>query len=170
MGSKLLVKTLLSLLGVVVCLSLVTACTRTKEANVETPKLYDNSGNPVGPTETNGKWLIVNYWATWCGACRWEVPELNNFYRNNQDKDVLLLGVDSASMDPSTQDEAIASMGIVYPVLRQDPGDDWKIPLVDLVPTTFIIDPNGKLVATISGATSEKSLKNILHKLKNEEK
>jgi thiol-disulfide isomerase/thioredoxin len=161
MRSKLFFKTLFFLL----CALVLVACSRT-----EAPKYYDNKGKPVGTNDVRGKWLVVNYWATWCGACRWEVPELNNFYQNNADKDVLLYGVDTASMDTNMQDEAINSMGIAYPVLRKDPGDDWHIPLVDLVPTTFIIDPDGKLVATISGATSEKSLKNILHKLKNEEK
>jgi thiol-disulfide isomerase/thioredoxin len=113
--------------------------------------------------------VIVNYWASWCSACRWEVPELNNFYKNNNSKDVLIYGVDAESIDPSTQNDAIAAAGIDFPVLRQDPGDNWHIPLVELIPTTFIIDPEGKLVATISGATSEKSLTNIMRKLKNDE-
>jgi thiol-disulfide isomerase/thioredoxin len=146
------------------CAILLVACSHTNNT-----KFYDNKGNPVQLDQLHGKWVIVNYWAPWCAACRWEVPELNNFYKNNTDKDVLMYGVDAETVDANAQDDAITTSGINFPVLRQDPGQNWQIPVVEVIPTTFIIDPDGQIVATISGASTEKSLKTILHKYKDED-
>jgi len=52
--------------------------------------LHDPWGRETG--ELTGKWVVLNYWALWCGYCRKEIPELNRFYKQNHYKDVVLIG------------------------------------------------------------------------------
>jgi peroxiredoxin len=129
-------------------------------------KFYDNKGNVIQLSSLNGKWVIINYWAEWCPACRYEVPELNHFYQHNTDKTVILLGVNPQPYAPVEMDAAIKQSGIDFPVLRQDPGSAWQLAQPDMIPMTFILDPQGKLVKTIVGVNTEKSLTETIHHLK----
>ena len=55
--------------------------------------LPDLEGKPVSLSDYRGKWVIVNYWATWCPPCLEEIPDLVDLYENNRDK-LVVLGVD----------------------------------------------------------------------------
>ncbi|MES2217830.1 MAG: TlpA disulfide reductase family protein [Pseudomonadota bacterium] len=129
-------------------------------------ELQDSQHNVITSATLAGKWVIVNYWAQWCGACAEETPELNHLYEANQQSDVLIYGV---NFDHASPDETLAvsqRMGIKYPVLLQDPNVMWRLGAVTLLPTTFIINPQGKVVEKIIGAHTEASMLAILAALK----
>ncbi len=110
--------------------------------------------NSVSLSALKGKWIIINYWAVWCDSCVKEIPELNHFYQHNQDKNILLFGV---NYDHTPMPDLI-----LYPVLVEDPKKFFKLADVDVLPVTFIIDPQGKVVKSIIGPNTEKSLFKIM--------
>ena len=66
-------------------------------------------------------WLVVNYWAEWCGPCRHEIPELNSLDRREGGLPVRVLGVNYDGLSQPQLGEVIERMGITFPVLLADP-------------------------------------------------
>jgi peroxiredoxin len=114
-----------------------------------------------------GKWVIVNYWATWCRPCMMETPELNNFY-SHMASDTMLFGVSYDEGTPSQLDTAASREGIKFPVLTEDPVAVLDLGQTMVMPTTFIINPDGKLVKTIQGMTTENTLAEQLKSLRSD--
>jgi thiol-disulfide isomerase/thioredoxin len=130
--------------------------------------LYDNKGNLVTLASLSGKWVILNYWASWCPSCRKEIPELNRLAKELKGKDVLLYGIEAEDLPPEEQDAAIKEVGIQYPVLRQDPSESWQLDRVELIPTTIILNPKGKKATVIQGELSADKLLRAIASLKND--
>jgi peroxiredoxin len=120
--------------------------------------LHDTEGKAVQLSDLKGKWVIINYWADWCRACVEEIPELNNFYKNLKDKNIVFYGVDYDELSLPNLKSSIDSVGIKYPVLTSDPGYALNLDPVEVIPTTFILNPEGRVVKVITGSNSEKSL------------
>ncbi len=119
----------------------------------------DVYGNEVGPEIfTENKVTVVNVWGTYCGPCIGEMPDLQNWYTVEQSKDsgVMIVGI-PYDVDASTVDEAIdilRDQGVTYPNLLVDDGlYEMFIKDITVVPTTYIVDSNGNIVAgPIEGA------------------
>jgi len=129
------------------------------------PVFHDTNGNAVQLKKLRGKWVVVNYWASWCGGCIQEIPELNHFYKNHLNDNVVFLGVNFDQLPPETLKVAIARTAISFPVLMTDPNPVWGMGDIDVLPTTFIINPKGKVVKQIVGPNTEASLQNELQAL-----
>lgn len=134
------------------------------------PVLHDLDNKPVQLSKLKGKWVIVNYWASWCHNCADEMPELNNFYKHNTDKNILLYGTNVDDIPPDELKEAVHNMDINFPILVEDPLHAWNLDDVEGVPMTFIINPKGEVVKKILGTNTEQSLKEMLQELKKDEK
>ena len=94
--------------------------------------------------QTRGEWLLINYWAEWCKPCIEEIPELNEFARLNAMRArVLMVNYDGARGDA---------------LLESDPAARFGYPRPQALPTTFVIDPDGKLRATLLGPQTVASL------------
>lgn len=127
--------------------------------------LHDAKGNSIPVSTLKGKWVIINYWADWCESCIKEIPELNHFYQHNQDKNIVLYGVNYDRMPIGDLETAINKTHIAYPVILEDPSETWSFDGIDALPVTFIIDPKGKVVKKILGANTEQSLLAAVHEL-----
>lgn len=131
------------------------------------PLFTDTTGNPVQLSGLKGKWVIVNYWATWCDNCIAEMRELNQFHKHNQNKNIVLYGVNYDRMSPDEIKKAMSKIGVAFPVITSDPNQAWHLGDISAIPMTFIIDPNGKVVKSILGPNTEKSLSKTLKSLQN---
>lgn len=126
--------------------------------------LHDTQGNQIQLKNLKNKWIIVNYWASWCPSCMEEVPELNRFYQNNH-KDVLIYGVNYDRLPRQSLIRAVSRTNIEFPVLVEDPSRVLQLNSVVYLPTTFILNPEGKVVKKIVGPSTERSLLATISKL-----
>ena len=104
-----------------------------------------------------GKWIVINYWATWCGPCREEIPELNRLSRE-QPESLKVFGVNFEPVSADEMEENIKEMGILFPVFPEDPYEQlgYERPLV--LPTTIVISPEGSIHAELVGPQTRDSI------------
>jgi len=117
-------------------------------------------------SDHEGKVVVLNIWATWCGPCRDEIPEFIELQKEMDDQGVLFVGlaIDEAGWDAIRP--YARQMGFNYPVVWDEGFDVTKKygPLRG-VPTTFIINRNGRMRYVSSGTISKSDLKPILKKM-----
>lgn len=110
---------------------------------------------PLAPAR--GEWLLINYWAEWCKPCIEEIPELNEFAQLNASRvQVLMVNFDGASGEALR--EQAQRLGITATLLEADPAARFGYPRPQVLPTTVVIDPDGKLRATLLGPQTVASL------------
>ena len=105
--------------------------------------------------EMKGQVVLLNFWATWCGPCRMEIPELNEIYSEYKDEGLIVLGVSISDTKKALLDFS-KLYTVNYPLLYGSSSDIEKI-LIDYgniysVPTSILIDKKGKMVHTYPGA------------------
>ena len=121
-------------------------------------------GERINMTELRGQVVIVNFWASWCGPCRVEAPDLQNIWERYRDQGVVLIGIAWADTDFNSL-AFLEEFGITYP---NGPdrgtriGDVYKI---QGVPETFIVDRDGQIVEFIYAPTTEAYLSQIIERL-----
>ena len=107
-------------------------------------------------SELRGRWVVINYWAEWCKPCIKEIPELNELAREYPDLAVVGVNFDGAEGEELANQ--ISQLGIAFPVLAEDPAARLGIPRPAVLPTTLILDPQGKLAQTLVGPQTLESL------------
>jgi len=106
---------------------------------------------------TEGRVLLVNYWAEWCAPCREEIPELNQFYREHRDQ-VLVLGINFDRLPAAQVKEQAKKFAIEFPLLAAAPEGRWGQPTPQVLPSTFVIDRSGQWRKTLVGPQTAESL------------
>lgn len=104
---------------------------------------------------SENKLTMVNFWATWCGPCVSEIPDLQLISEDYADKDFAIIGVLFGDDDVSGAKEFIAEQGLTYPIiLPEGPFYDMSMNIY-AIPTTMFFDSNGEQVGqTVVGAKS----------------
>lgn len=131
------------------------------EARAVEYELPDTDGQLQSLDQYKGKWVIVNYWATWCGSCMEELPELVDFHANNE-FDAVVVGINFESIERKQLKEFVDSKTIPYVVLTTEPVKKTPLGPVPALPTTYIIDPQGKVVAGEMGIVTREDLENYI--------
>lgn len=122
------------------------------------PAVRDVMGKSHTLRPGENKWIVINYWAPWCHSCRHEVAALNAFAREHAN-DVVVLGVDyDDPNDIAVLKDLVKKFSIEYPVLLHDPAKYFSLPTVAVLPTTFILQPAGEIVARLRGPQTLVSL------------
>ncbi|MFR0675319.1 TlpA family protein disulfide reductase [Enterobacterales bacterium AW_CKDN230030176-1A_HGKHYDSX7] len=129
----------------------------------------DQHGKAVEASQVDGHWVILNYWAEWCGPCRLEVPELNTAAQRWQASGVKVIGVNFDGLQGDELKQASETLGIRFTVLAQDPAEHYDLPRSEALPVTYIIDDKGKVREQLVGEQTLESLKARLKALKGPE-
>lgn len=122
--------------------------------------VQDINGNEVSLSDFFGKPIVLNFWASWCGPCKSEMPEFDEAYLE-QGEDIHFLMVnmtDGAQESVETASSFIAEAGYSFPVYYDTAYDAAITYGVSSLPTTYFIDGNGYLVTYAMGAISAEML------------
>lgn len=125
------------------------------------PLLKLINGKQIDFSSLKGRWVLINYWASWCQPCLDEINALNQFYQSQKDK-VALFAVNFDALPPHQQRQLIQQFGISYPSLMQDPGSALQLGEIRGVPATFVFNPQGQLVKTLYGGQTLQSLNRVV--------
>src|SRR4030043_372060 len=120
--------------------------------------LKDLNGKEVEIKQFKGKVIFLNFWATWCGPCKEEMPGMEFLHRQFKEKDFLLLtiSVDYEGIRPVQ--EFINKHQYTFPVLLDPKGETLDLFEVKGIPTTFLIDKKGKMLGKAIGPRDWKSI------------
>jgi cytochrome c biogenesis protein CcmG, thiol:disulfide interchange protein DsbE len=114
-------------------------------------------GGEESLADYRGRWVMVNFWASWCVPCREEATALNQLQQERGGKQFTVVGVDSNDLSPDAK-AFIAKYGVEYPQLRDGNGDLAKDFGTTGVPESYLFDPQGKLKVPWRGPVDEKIL------------
>lgn len=130
--------------------------------------LTDQFGNTHTLDQYKGKTILLNFWATWCGPCRSEMPDLQEIFQDygNNEQDLVVLGVAAPNLGREGSVEDITAFleenGYTYPTLMNEDASLFYSYGISSFPTTFMIDKNGNVYGYVSGALSRENFESII--------
>ena len=141
--------------------------TRAPLADLE---LTDQFGNTHTLSDYKGKVIFLNFWATWCGPCRNEMPDIQKLYdeysAQGEDAEVVILGIAGPGIGQEESAEEIADFmtenGYTYPVLMDTSGEMVTKYGISAFPTTFMIDKDGNVYGYVPGQMTEDIMRSII--------
>ncbi|HEX5338109.1 MAG TPA: TlpA disulfide reductase family protein [Gallionella sp.] len=120
--------------------------------------LVDIQGKLQRLADYRGKWVLVNFWATWCPPCLNEIPELNSLHNAHKDKDLVVIGIAIDSGSSSRVADFVRAHGMNYPVVFGNRKASEQIGDFDVLPTSFLYNPAGKQVSYQAGEVTRESV------------
>ena len=153
---KHIIRTLGMALGLAVAGHAV-AAPATGEPQTPTLKVATLAGASFDLAAERGKWVIVNFWATWCNPCIKEMPDISAFVAGR--KDVVAIGLAYEDTDRKTIEAFLAKHPVVYPIAQVDifdPPKDFAEPRG--LPTTYLIAPDGHVAKKFVGPVTTSEL------------
>ncbi len=129
---------------------------------------WDENGKEMKLSDYKGKVILINFWATWCPPCRKELPDLSTLSGEFKDKDFKMIGV-SVDDNQEVLNNFLKTNNLAYTIVyepnelvskyMESAGQNQNV-----VPQTYIIDKNGKVVEAIMGARSKSDFISIINK------
>jgi len=116
-------------------------------------------GGDESLAQYKGRWVLVNFWASWCIPCKQEAPALEEFQRQHGGSKFTVLGIDSRDLSGDGR-EFVRRYGLSYPQLRDGDGGAAHDFGTTGVPENFLIDPAGKVRWLLRGPVDEEYLRN----------
>ena len=128
-------------------------------------ELHNLDGKAVSLRDLRGRAVILNFWASWCGPCRAEMPYLQQVYEEWSGKGLVLLAINLGESSSKVK-EFVQGFGLSFPVLLDSKGQVAQKYNIGPIPTTFFIDKNGIIQVKIIGAfPSKEAIENKLSKI-----
>lgn len=106
--------------------------------------LKSRSGKNLRLSDYHGQVVMVNFWASWCGPCRQEMPLLEDISKKYQRLGFTLLGV-NVDEDPALAEKLLEKIPVSFPILLDSKSQVSEMMNVDAMPTTYLIDRDGNI-------------------------
>ncbi len=127
---------------------------------------YDSSGKKISLGDLKGKTVLINFWATWCGPCKAELPEIENLSKMYSSRGLIVIGVSvDKSGSPLTDVSDFASQyGLTYQIVVDNDNVADAYGNINAIPTSFLVDKNGKIVDKWVGIRNKAFLESTIKK------
>ncbi len=138
-----------------------------RPAATEIKASFLNSNEDYNLEKLKGKVVVMDFWATWCGPCRMEIPSFIKIYNTYHSKGLEILGLSVESQDKQGRDyfdKFISGNGMNYPVGLVSP-ETSQAYRINAIPATFFVDKEGKIATTFVGTHPEKEISAVVEKL-----
>jgi len=116
-------------------------------------KLKNLSGGQLSLSSLRGKVVLINFWATWCGPCKAEMPSMEDLYRNYKRDDFEILAVSVDTVTDNRVRDFVQRYGFTFPVLLDNQFTVNQVYEARVLPTSILIDRKGIIRERILGAT-----------------
>jgi len=126
-------------------------------------KVTDTKGKTHSLSGYKGKWVLVNYWATWCPPCLEEIPDLISLHENKKNN-LVVIGIALEYKDPKQVIDFADGLLVTYPIVLGNPRIVNQIGPMQGLPTTYLFNPEGKMVAQQVGAITRESVESYIGK------
>lgn len=137
----------------------------TSAAQAEGFALQDMQGKTHRLSDYRGKWVLVNFWATWCPPCLHELPELDALHKAHQNQDLVVIGIVTNYANRGVVEKFLKTQPLSYPVVLGDKESIASIGPLQVLPTSYLYAPNGKQVAVQTDEVTRASIESyIQHK------
>ncbi|MDJ0739158.1 MAG: TlpA disulfide reductase family protein [Gammaproteobacteria bacterium] len=125
--------------------------------------LPDLDGRAHSLSDYRGKWVLVNYWATWCPPCLEELPELEVFH-SGADGNAVVLGVNVEEISDAELRRFVDEQFLSFPILRADPRPTSAqlVGPLDGLPTSYLVNPGGEIVARQLGGVTAEAIRDFI--------
>lgn len=127
--------------------------------------LKDLSGNEVNLAALKGKAVVVDFWATWCGPCLTEIPGYIDLQKKYRKEGLVIIGVSLDRKSPQQVKEFVEAQGMNYPVVMGDNETVQAFGGFNAIPTTFLINREGRIVHQKTGAMDHAQYEAIVKKV-----
>lgn len=124
----------------------------------------DLEGKTQSLEDYRGRWVVVNFWATWCPPCLDEIPDLVSFHDAHAAHDAVVLGINYENVDREKLRQFVDDYLISYPVIPMGSGSSTPFGRILGLPTTFLIDPDGVPVASQAGPVSSEMIERFMQR------
>lgn len=140
-----------------------------KSSNASTPapswELTDLAGKTVRSADLKGKVVILNFWATWCGPCRAEIPDFIALQKQYGSQGLVIVGASVDQAGPEVVKKFVQQQGMNYPVAVADSKMQDAFGGIEAIPTTFVIDRQGNIVGRHVGLTPKEDFESEIEPL-----
>ncbi len=113
--------------------------------------LENLEGAKLSLKDFKGKVVLLNFWASWCGPCQWEMPSMEKLWNKFKKNKFVILAVDIQEGKDEVK-SFTKEKGYTFPILLDSRGKVARIYGIRAIPTTFLIDQEGKIVGRVLGA------------------
>ena len=124
--------------------------------------LEDMQGETHRLADYRGKWVLVNFWATWCPPCLNEIPELSSLHNAHKDSDLVVIGIAVDSGSSSKVADFVQAHGISYPIVMGNRRINRQIGEFEALPTSYLYAPNGKQVSYQTGEVTRETVETYI--------
>lgn len=114
-------------------------------------------GGTVRLSDFRGRWVLLNFWASWCGPCRAETPELQRHATEADQERLVVIGV-NLQETAAAAERFVGEFAVTYPIVLDRDGSVAQAYGVRVLPVTFLVDPDGRVVAIERGQVMRERL------------